>query len=305
MPPPVQLTAGELFGKLCETPRPSTVVDFPRKDPVTGKAVAKMRIVALTMSDQDEARLRAKDAIQERVRDRDDLAIKIVEEIVGDLTARFILMKCCRWVKPVQGRENQADGTQYPYVFADLADFDKAQITADELAVLFTMWEKFQHDCGPMYDEVADENELNAWIVRLAQGASDHPLSRISLPQLADLTVLLARRAYSLSAILESHSETLPPSLAARLESWGIGTYFSGALPAIAAEIGLIWSSAGESEDGEKLPRKVVAAEDWLDIDLGKEAVTPDEAAKLARQLLGRETTVGAALPRDDDSELP
>jgi hypothetical protein len=275
-------------------------VDFPRKDPVTGKAVGQMRLVALTMADQDEARLHAKETIREHVKDREDLTIKLVEEIIGDLVARFILMKACRWVKPVKGRENKADGTQYPYVFAELDDFVKAQISANELAVLFTMWEKFQHDSGPMYCDVATDEELNAWIVRLAQGASDHPLSRINLPQLADLTVMLARRAYGLSAILESHSETLPPSLAARLESWGIGTFFSGKLPATAGNIGLVWSSGGQNDDGEAIPRKVVAAEDWLDLDLGKELVTPEAAAKLAREHLGRQTTVGEAIPGDD-----
>jgi hypothetical protein len=260
-----------------------------------------MRLVALTMQDHDEARELAKDEIKERVKDRNDLTIKLIEEIIGDLVARFVLIKACRYVKPVKGCEGRPDGTQYPYVFKDLDDLKKAQISADEIAVLFTMWEKFQHDCGPMYSDVADDEELNAWIVRLAQGASDHPLSRISLPQLADLTVLLARRAYATSAILESHSETLPTSLAARLESWGIGTYFSGKLPATAGNIGLVWSSGGQNDDGEPIPRKVVAAEDWLDLDLGKELVTPEAAAKLAREHLGRQTTVGEAMPGDDE----
>jgi hypothetical protein len=299
--PPNDISPGELFGKLCESPRPTTVVDFPRKDPVSGKPVGQMRLVALTMADQDEARELAKDTIKERVKEREDLTIELVKDIIGDLVARFILMKACRWVKAVKGNENRADGTQYPYIFENLGDFNKAQISADELSVLFTMWEKFQHDSGPMYCDVVTEEELNAWIVRLAQGASDHPLSRISLPQLADLTVMLARRAYATSAILESHSETLPTSLVARLESWGIGTFFSGKLPATAGNIGLVWSSSGQNDDGETIPRKVVAAEDWLDLDLGKELVTPEAAAKLAREHLGRQTTVGEAMPGDDE----
>lgn len=301
--PPTDVNPGDLFGRLCQSPRPTTVVDFPRKDPVSGKPVAQMRLVALTMADHDDARLQAKETIKEHVKDRGDLSIKLVEEILGDLVARFILMKACRWTKAVKGREDKADGTQYPYVFAELGDFEKAQISADELAVLFSMWEKFQHDSGPMYCDVATEEELNAWIVRLAQGASDHPLSRISLPQLADLTVLLARRAYSLSAILESHSEILPPSLVARLESWAIGTYYSGELPATAGNIGLMWSSGGSDDDGEPIPRKVVAAEDWLNLDLGSEPVTPETAAKLARELLGRQTTVGDAMPDEPDGD--
>jgi hypothetical protein len=63
----------------------------------------------------------------------------------------------------------------------------------------------------------------------------------------------------------------------------------------------LVWSSSGQNDDGETIPRKVVAAEDWLDLDLGKELVTPEAAAKLAREHLGRQTTVGEAMPGDDE----
>jgi hypothetical protein len=301
--PPEDQNPAELFKKLVDYPRPSKVVDFPRNDPVSGKPLSKVRLMWLTQEETAEARADALKAVRGLIDRKElkpgDVSLETLQGIETETAAKEILRKAVRFPNPIRGsKESSPTGVQYPFVFHELSDFAEAQMSTDEIAVLYNQWEIFQHESGPIYTGPMGDEEVNAWVDRLAEGASEYPLSRISLPQLTALTSSLAQRVYTLGAVLASHSESLPSGLVSALEKWAIGTSFYGELPADAAMIGLV-SSSGLNEAGEVIPRKVVAAP-----DLGSEPLTPEAALELAKKM-GRGgiagVIVGDAMQRDVD----
>jgi hypothetical protein len=259
----------------------------------------------LTQEETAEARADALKAVRDLIDRKDlkpgDVSLETLQGIETETAAKFILMKAVRWANPIKGsKESSPTGVQYPYVFHELSDFQEAQMSTDEIAVLYNQWEIFQHESGPIYTGPMGDEEVNAWVDRLAEGASEYPLSRMALPQLSSLCSSLAQRVYTLGAVLASHSSALPDTLVSALERWAIGTSFYGELPADAAMIGLV-SSPGLNEAGEVIPRKVVAAP-----DLGGEPLTAEQALGLAKKM-GRGgiagVTVGDAVQRDLDGD--
>jgi hypothetical protein len=278
-------------------------VDFPRNDPVSGKPLAKVRLMWLTQEETAEARADAlkfvRDLIERKELKPGDVSLETLQGIETETAAKLILHKAVRRPKPMEGsNKNSPTGVQYLYVFHDLEDFERARLSNDEIAVLYNQWEIFQHEAGPIYTGPMGDEEVNAWVDRLALGASEYPLSRMALPQLSSLCSSLAQRVYTLGAVLASHSSGLPDTLVSALEKWAIGTSFYGELPAEAALIGLV-SSSGLNEAGEAIPRKVVAAP-----DLGSEPLSPEAALELAKKM-GRggiaAVTVGDAVQRDPE----
>jgi hypothetical protein len=309
--PPEDVDPQKLFQQLMDCPRPSKVVDFPRQDPVSGKRLPRVRLMSLTATETEEARAdglayvkRLIDAKKDEGLDPKDITLDVIQDLTTDSIAKHIIIKACRWEKPMKNLENDPSGKQYPYVFHGMGDFDKAQMTLDEVAVLYQQWEVFQHESGPMYTGPMSDEEINAWVERLALGASRLPLSEISLPALVDLTYSLAMRAYTLTAVLDTHSANFPSSLRSNLERWGLGTYSFGELPAEAVQIGLV-SSSGFDEQGEPVKRRVLSAADLkAELDLGSKPLTEEETLALAKKL-GRGgiagVTVGEALPREPE----
>lgn len=267
--PPKDIPASELFIRLCEIPRPSEVVDFPRKDPDTGKPVGRIRIQVLTMMQHDEARIKAfRKLRKEQDLTPQDLESSLLKEVYGDRVAREILAMCCLREEPIQGTA-EAGRPMYARVFPKTDDLDG--LSADELTVLFSCYEITQHRYGPHSGSVATDEEVTAWIERLAEGASAYPLAGQSWHQLADLCISLAARAYGLSAHLGSLSESLPATLDALPASWGIGT---GSFGKRAAE------SIDPGADGSAEQPKVD--------DLPEEPITTEQAAKIARTLFDK-----------------
>lgn len=220
--PPDDVEPGELFRKLMERPAPSAVIEFPRKDE-RGKPVGNVRIQVLSMTDHDDARLDANEKLKKKV-SKEDRGLPTIEAVAGDLVARELLAKACR----IEEDRGEPGKPYYPRVFPNAESIGQA-LTADETAVLFAAYMQAQHKWGPFEKTVQTEEELSQWIKRLVEGAREFPLSRLSSVHWAELVSLLARRAYTLSVILDCLSESLPTSLKSRLGIYSIGTgYFGG-----------------------------------------------------------------------------
>jgi len=222
--PPKDLSARELFIKLTETPRPSEVIDWPRKvEDLDGNMVpvARVRIRVLTMRDHDEARLRAHLWLrEERKISADDMHGPSVREVYGDAVAREVLARSIVSEEPIEGSD--ATGSpKYSRIFAAGKDLEK--LTADELTCLFQAYQLVQEKYGPYEGNLASQAEVTAWTKRLVEGAALSPLSQASSHQLADLNMYLAQRVYTLSQILESLVPSLDESLVAALSTLDIG----------------------------------------------------------------------------------
>ena len=277
MLPPEDVSPSELWQKLQETPKPSEVVDFPRRD-AEGRSVGKLRIQVLDVSQHDEARLSAHKWLRETKRiSNEDIKGPSIQEVYGDAVARHILAAACCNVEPIKGTEHTAS-KRYTRTFPNGAG-DLEKLSGDELTVLFTSWQMVQTKYGPYERNIESAEELNAWIVRLGEGADAFPLAAQSWPQLVELTISLAQRACFLSGILESQSSTWPDSLRSRLEPLGMGTGYFGRQ-----------QSDDEASGSTAIPPPTETEVERAMGLLPNEPITAKDAAIIAKKLFGGNT---------------
>jgi len=217
--PPKDVPASALFLKLMELPRPSEVIDFPRKGS-DGKPIDRIRIQTLTSEDQDKARAMAHAEMLRRGFSAEDIGSYGIREVYSDAVAKELIAMSCL---TAEGADFGDGVPKYGRVFRDGGQVSK--LAADEILTLFNAWQLLQHKYGPI--EGLDQNEVDAWIKRLVEGGSGFPLLELALPDLVELTTSLAARIYSVCEILAGHLSTLPPSLGSSLESLllDIGSY--------------------------------------------------------------------------------
>jgi hypothetical protein len=197
------------------------VIDFPRRDPATGKAVDQIRMQILDSSDHDRARLDATLSLKKRGLSDAELSTPAIKEVMGDAVAKELIAMSCRTVRGAGDPENP----NYARVFRNAQDVDK--LRADEILVLFNAYMLVQAKYGP-FEQNLSETDVDAWIERLEEGASEFPLLELALPQLVTLAFSLAQRLSTLSRVLGSQLESLPTTLAADLGKYVLDTGSAG-----------------------------------------------------------------------------
>ena len=282
--PPNDVVPSELWRKLSETPKPSEVIDFPRRD-MRGRPIDRIRIQVLTMSEHDEARLRAHNWLKDRGIPTEEFDGPTIREVYGDAVARELLAMACVTEDPVKGTEERSVPL-YGRLFRTGKDLEI--LTADEVLVLFTAYEMAQHKYGPYEGSIRSDDDVNAWTKRLVEGASAFPLAQRNWHQLVELIMSLSERAYCLSVLLESQLSTLPPTLKQPLEDWGIGTSFFGERHARKIIDGWIPSSSDDDDDEIDVDAEVDELEnliDPLERPPSDQPITIEQAARLAENL--------------------
>lgn len=199
--PPKDVPASELFLKLIEAPRPTEVIDFPRKGP-DGKPVGRVRLQVLTQEEHDRARTAAHAAMKGQGFDKDDLQGAVLREVEGDTVARELLAMACL---TDEGHEFEDGKITYGRIFRDASDLKK--LRSDEIAVLFNAYLVVQSKYGPFESSVSTSQDVDAWVKRLVDGGSSFLLLHLPLPALADLTYSLAERVSILSGTHPSQSK--------------------------------------------------------------------------------------------------
>lgn len=281
--PPPDVPAAELFQKLQETPRPSEVVNFPRRT-ATGKPIDTTRIQVLKAEDHDKARIRAVQRVKaEHKVTEDDLKHPMVDAVVRDYAAREVLQMACLSEK---SHGEHGGKPFFPLVFRDAKDIGE-MLSGEEVAVLFQAYLLVQAKYGPFERNVQTEQDLSDWIKRLVEGAREYPLQHLSSAHWAELASFLARRAHTLSVILECLLPSLPPTLKSRLASFSLGTGFFGKPPASTPKTGSE-TSQGSGEEPERDAREMLR--------LSGAPITVEEAAAMAGRLKEAEAGVNAVL---------
>lgn len=236
MLPPNDVQPSELWLKLTQRPQPSEEIDFPGRD-AGGKPLGKLRVRVLTSDEQDRARVAAQRHMTETRKVRsDELPGEVMREVLGDAVARELLCMACTGIEEIRAAQ-PGSAAVYPRVFNRGDDLAKA-LSGPELAALFGSYLLVQEKYGPTERSIDSPEERDAWISRLVEGASRHPLARLPLPALHALAMSLAERAYSLSCILEFLLSTSPSTLESIRTSLGSGTSWSGKLPSELEKIG-------------------------------------------------------------------
>jgi hypothetical protein len=230
--PPTDVAPSDLFRKLLETPRPTELIDFPRRQ-ANGEPIGKIRIQVLTQEEHDGARERAHRSMKAKGFDKEDFQAAPIQEVTGDAVARELLAMASL---TENGPDDGSGTPMYGRVFRGPEDLKK--LRSDEIAVLFNAYLLTQAKYGPFEKFVGGEEDLNAWIKRLEEGGSEFPLLVLPLPQLAELAYSLAQRAFTLSVILESLWSSLPPTLQSSLAGFSMGTTFYGGPAATSTEAG-------------------------------------------------------------------
>ena len=167
--PPTDVSASELWTLLEQMPRPSAVVDFPRKLPGSDEAVGQIRIWVLTQQEQMACAVEA-----ERFAKRMIEAKQIAgEENTGyqdlyknEVTVQ-VLLRACRKVSDV----NQA---AFPN-----SEAVRKKLTVDEVGVLARHYIQTQAKLGPIISYMTAEEE-RAYIARLAEAGDTFPLGLLS-----------------------------------------------------------------------------------------------------------------------------
>jgi hypothetical protein len=178
------------------------------------------------LEENDEAHLRAFEKLKKRL-ESSDMNVSVIQEgVYADACAKEILAICCLEADPIDANTSVPT---YPRVFTDGDMVGK--LPPDEVMGLFTAYQLVQQRFSPSPREIRTDEELNQWIRVLAEGAALYPLARVHLLRLVELATLLGKRAFALSAILDSQFESLPSTLKSELAKFSIGTGFFGEQP--------------------------------------------------------------------------
>lgn len=181
--PPQKVEPSALWVALASAKRPNKIVDFPRKDPVTGEPIGQLRMVPLTEAET----IQAKAAALAYMRDVLKLKVEAPElqdgyrQIFEDACATEILFRAAK-------RLDYEDLAAFPSA-AEV----RAKLTSDEMGVLISSYAIVQQELGPIVSTLSVA-EMDAWLDRLGDGGSQLPLASFSLGQLRDLVMHSASR---------------------------------------------------------------------------------------------------------------
>lgn len=198
--PPADVPPSRLLAMLMATERPSEVRPFVRNG-ADGKPLFEYRMQILTQQELDTVRAKAENYTRECLRQTNKLTDEQVSavrreawsEIYEDAKCFELLRIAMREVTIV---EAQAGGLssetfrKYPPLFTSTRQM-RDLLTTDEAASLFHEYEAIQFRYGPMWRLLTDD-ESEAWIERIVEGAGSFPFLALLPGERARLTVSLA-----------------------------------------------------------------------------------------------------------------
>lgn len=185
--PPNDIPPHELWALITQLPRPYRTIDFPRNG-ADGKPIGQLAIRVLTQEEQILAAAEAERFTKKAIKDlpKGDEAKTGYDSVYQNTAAVEVLFAACR-------QKDDPDKAFFPSREA-LRRF----LTPDEVGVLMVSYYTVQSEIGPIVAHLSEE-ELDAWIKRLAEGGSRFPLDLLSWDAAKDLAFSLACRLYKLT----------------------------------------------------------------------------------------------------------
>jgi len=253
--PPEDVKASDLFRKLLETPFPTKVVPFPRKNP-DGSWAANIRLRVLSQDDMDQARILAQESLDKRRFSAEKLTGVVLKELAADTVARELLAIAC--LAENSSGDDPNGQPIYGRLFVDGSQLGK--FTGDEIAVLFNSWQMVQRSFGPLESNI----DVDSWINRLVEGGDALPLAFLASQDVAELAYALSERIYSIFQILGPLYESLPSTSRSALDKCFTGMSFAGLQRLASAEAGSENSDVG-IEEAIALTEKLRARQNLID----------------------------------------
>lgn len=183
--PPDNIDASELWLALTQLPRPHKLVDIPRCLPGTNISVGQVAMWPLsqeeTMACNAEADRFTKKLMQDPQK-REEANLGYQHTYANEVAVQ-ILSRVCRDV-------NDLKKAAFPSPKQMRSTF-----TADEIGVMFSQYLTVQLELGPIVADMSEE-EMEAWIRKIASGGSAFPFVSLS-PDLQSRLVLYMAVQYS------------------------------------------------------------------------------------------------------------
>jgi hypothetical protein len=196
--PPTNISATDLWMQITAMPRPHRIVDFPRTDP-NGQPVAQVAIVVLTQQESFAVSTSTERFVKKMLKDNGATASRDersdgYETLYETRACIEILWRACK-------KADDPTKNFFPTVEAI------AQLTTDEVGVLFRAYGTVRIEIGPVVQMMTQE-EYDAWIERLAVGGSAVPLSFMTLAAQTELLMYSARQLHA--SRMDNSSPTRP-----------------------------------------------------------------------------------------------
>ncbi len=181
--PPDNLEASELWLALTQLPRPHKMVDIPRCFPGTNTPVGQVAMWPLTQEEQAAVNAEADRFTKKLMQDpqkRDEANLGYQHTYANEVAVQ-ILARVCR---------DFNDVTKPAFPSPKLI---RQYLTVDEVGVLFSQYLTVQLELGPIVADMSEE-EMEAWIRKIASGGSAYPFAGLSSDLQNRLVLFMAVR---------------------------------------------------------------------------------------------------------------
>jgi hypothetical protein len=229
MMPPADIKPSELFLRLTETPCPTEIVPYPRESEEGG--VDEVRMLVLREELIGRKRIDARRHVQKKYKMSDlELDSDVGQRMVSDRVAKEILAIAVVLPDPIPGSVESHGYPVYERLFMTADSIGK--LPPREIGILWGLWNLVQNRIGPNESSFQSDDEVEAWLKVLVEGARPFGFFLLDLPQQEELLGKLASRALQLYRLLGSPQESWHSSLVSLQESLDIGTSSPTSQPA-------------------------------------------------------------------------
>lgn len=185
--PPKDISAVDLWERMTALPRPHRVVPLPRKGP-DGEPIGYVAMVVLTQAEVNVANAQANQAAKKFLKDSGASTDKDGEgsayaTLYTNCASNEILARACKHTDDLSKQ------------FFPGATALSTKLTTDEIGVMVRQYNLVQAQLGPVESEM-DQESVDAWVERLADGGCTSPLSFLSLGAMSILMMSMAVRLW-------------------------------------------------------------------------------------------------------------
>lgn len=198
--PPKDANASELFILLSSEARQHRIIDLPRKRP-DGTSVGQVAMVALTQEENiiaaAEAERKARKLLKDDIAKKDEVASGYLDAYNNLAAVEVLFLACKRHDDPKRN------------AFSTPHEISKV-FSTDEVGVLYHNYLTVKNELGPIVSTMT-EDEFEAWVKLLAEGASAVPLDVLSWASLTTLVRTMASRLHELRTASSSAGSPSEP----------------------------------------------------------------------------------------------
>lgn len=188
-PPSSDIEPADLLARIMQSPRPSKVVPFPRKG-AKGQPIGEVRLIVLTQHEAMAAAAESERTTRKLLKEvpaKEEQA-KGYTDVYNSAAGIELLFRACK---------DPADTEMKRPLFRSKADIGEF-LSQDEIAVLIQEYLYLSAEVGPQATESTSQEELDAWIEKLAQGGERIPLGSLSMGLVSQLLRYMAKLLWSL-----------------------------------------------------------------------------------------------------------